>query len=188
MHEKLNRKERRALQFGTDEQRAAVRAKIDEMVRAEKAARTPLRVVTEKEGVVLLPLLLDIDLLDNALSYMLPYEELDVEYHDLSLCIDSKSGSSLRHYRAFLNDWFYRGLDGDPIFHFKENLAVVGPDALIKDMSVDELRRRALIRYIGFLLGSWESSHEHKMAYCTYVLGMCLSYISWAAAPREEHP
>lgn len=188
MHEKLNRKERRALQFGTDEQRAAVRAKIDEVVRAEKAAKATVRTVTEKDGIILLPLLTDADLLDNALSYMIPYTALDEKYRGHSAYVTAKSGCSVNHYRAFLNDWFYRGLDGDPIFHFKENVAVVWPDALAKDIPNDALLRKTLLRYLGFLLGSWESAHEHKMAYCTYVLDTCLSFISWAAAPQEEHP
>lgn len=166
----LNRKQRRALQFGTDEQRAEVIAQAE--------AKAGPRVVIEQDGVIVIPHPENGRwLMENALRWMIPYRDLDEKYKAFQLRSDEREGSSLEVYGQFIADWFYRGVK-DPVFEFKPNVRLPGT------LSPKEPKRGIFISYLMFLLGSRESAHEHKFAYCIYVLDMCVTKVSWSVIQR----
>jgi hypothetical protein len=167
---KLARKQRRALMFGSPEEKA----KLIEELRAQEPPKT----VIEKDGAVLLPDTSKISMLTNVLDYMIPYDQIDSKYKGQAApgATNENEATDPKGYRRYVSDWFFKGLDGLKIT-FKPNLTLLGTQITSKDL--------AFKRYMSFILRSWDSRHEHKIAYAAYVCDMCCEKIEWVPAKRD---
>lgn len=160
----LSRKERRALEFGTPEQRAEVRAKME--------GRKPFY-VQEINGKITIPYIKNSESIHG---YVL--KEVPEEYLGYFLMVENQSGyaSTPKGYSTLLEKWFFLGLQQfEPTF--KPNVV-----AELEDESVtsDPLKVSMLFRrYLSFLLNDWELCQGHKIAFTSYVCDVCCEQIFW---------
>ena len=166
----LNRKQRRALQFGAPEERAAIIAEIN--------ASLPPKVIKEVDGRIVIPYINDTQSVEY--HWMIPYKEIDRAYNAVNTAFNMQqtSGDGIGHYYKMLSDKFYCGLQRLS-FTLKPNV-YGNPDPACKDVPLD----RQLLRYVFTILADWGPAHEHKFAYCTYALHMCCSHVEWTPADR----
>lgn len=169
--EGLNRKQRRALQFGAPEERAAIIAEIN--------ASLPPKVIKETDGRIVIPYIND----TRAVEYhwMIPYKELDDAYKSSvfnSFYTQQTSGDGIGHFNKMLSDKFYSGLQRLS-FTLKPNV-YGNPDPACNGIPLD----RQLLRYVFTILSDWGPAHEHKFAYCTYAMHTCCSHVEWTPAAR----
>lgn len=157
----MNRKERRALQFGTPEAVADTLAKIA----AEKNEALAMRVLRIINGVVYVPIVQP-RCTDDVRTWMLPEKDIDPKYYRAT------TDPKLARYSEFLTHWFYRGIKV-PDFVFR-------PEAMTG--IVHRVKRHTLLAYMDFILEDRAPSHGHKMAYLVYVLDMCVEELTWEVA------
>lgn len=163
----MNRSQRRIMEFGTPEQKAALKAELEDLYP---------HVVRERNGTIVVPYIHDTAPVE--LAWMIPYRDIPVKYSNLS---DSPSssrdthGSTPQHYRRMLTDKFYRGLSELSLVLRPNVIANPSPDINVKRLNAE----RQLILYVMTILADFGPSHEHKFAYCTYVLDTCCTSVSW---------
>lgn len=166
----LNRKQRRALQFGNPEERAAIIADIN--------AKLPPKVVKEVDGRIVIPYIDDTASVER--HWMIPYTDISEEFGNsawnIGFNMQQTSGCEPAHYHKMLSDKFYSGLSSLKLTLKPNVFGNPHPDC--KNVPVE----RQLLRYVFLILGDWGPAHEHKFAYCTYVLHTCCSHVEWSPA------
>lgn len=180
---KLNRRERRAAMFGqvnelAKQQHAEGLASLgarEELAKKMEAYLKRHRVVKVEEGtgLIIIPKFDEQAYHINVLDYMIPYRELDKKYCGMIYTRgDSTFANDIPGYAAFVSDWFYRGA-GSVRWVFKPNVVTIDLEGN------KETVRKAFLRYVGYIMGSFDPAHEHKFAYVRYVLDMCCESVSW---------
>lgn len=171
----MNRKERRAIQFGT--------------APAEFYKVEPTQVPTVIKNVggrIVIPSVENhVDSNGNKLKtwsilpFMIPRKELDDDYatayHGRRNHNGDTSGLDDRAYRLslfarFTADAFFRGVSDVKIVLKPEVVCHPNEEGSLSDQ---------FWRYFYAILSSYDPEHNHKMVYCMYMLDMCVSFISW---------
>jgi|SRR6478736_5189987 len=164
--EKLNRKERRLLQFGsqrcTDPEIAASREYArDKLLHAlQLKEQAKVRVIRPGDKIV-------IPVVEGYTDrqWTLPYNEIPEKYRRVTISYDlptKGTATKCEEYMALVLQWFYTGLEE---FSPSYRQPVVNADAFIP--------------YLGFVLSSMTPSHEQKMAYATYIIDVCCESVYW---------
>lgn len=169
MTKTLNRKERRALQFGTLEARTAIETKLK--------LREPFFVVADAEQIVI-PVIQIGDL--RIAPFMMPYQDIPEVYRSSIWPSprnqDVGTAKTPADYQSIMTIWFYCGLTQfDPVLR---------PNVVVEGSHPREpgLWERALRRYLSTILNDRDISHEHKMDYAAYVCDACCTEIFWTAS------
>jgi hypothetical protein len=191
MEKKLNRRERRAQQFGhhQPEHHAAgllsAAKKLNpetDVTATELFERLARRTVKEVNGIIVIPSFNEQKIYESEVQYMIPYAELDDKYKSSSSyhLHNVTEGSTPAHYHRLLMDWFYTGLIRID-FVFKSNVELPTGE------KNQQALRKALLRYVGRILQSFEPRHEHKFAYLIYVLDTLCESASWERCDSKEN-